>query len=63
MDIQVNMTNIKPDPWGQAKDKLYKCPHCETAFARRQYLRLVSLSVGRVILVVLDQEEFWCDLS
>ena len=39
MDIQVNMTNIKPDPWGQAKDKLYKCPHCETAFARRQYLR------------------------
>ncbi|XP_063690802.1 zinc finger protein 1-like isoform X2 [Bolinopsis microptera] len=38
MDIQVNMTNIKPDPWGQAKDKLYKCPHCETAFARRQYL-------------------------
>ena len=42
MDIQVNMTNIKPDPWGQAKDKLYKCPHCDTAFARRQYLRLAE---------------------
>ena len=43
MDIQCNLTNMKPvEPWNTNKDKLYKCPHCETAFARRQYLRLAD---------------------
>ena len=39
MDIQANLANIKQDPWNLTKDKLYKCPHCDTSFARRQYLR------------------------
>lgn len=38
MDIQANLANIKQDPWNLTKDKLYKCPHCDTSFARRQYL-------------------------